>query len=133
MKDTREKHTQPEDLNLPDVQNISSDITSSQNQIFVDRISKASRSRLRRREYARMRRHERANLVSAIVENPSDVTPYAEVTILGCKYTGLLDTGASISCIGGALAKKFMNGHTAYKHLSCAVKTPDGKSQKIVD
>ncbi|KAH8350098.1 hypothetical protein KR084_011774, partial [Drosophila pseudotakahashii] len=51
---------------------------------------------------------------------------------LGKNVSGLLDTGASISCIGGSLAKEIISDQSSLKPLRCAVKTADGQSQEII-
>lgn len=99
----------PYDLNLPDCENISQPDYTPQIPKLLPQNRKASRSVLRRRRYIRMHRNERSNLLSAIVDNPFDIRPYAEITILGNKYSRLLDTGASISCIGGTFANKLIS------------------------
>ncbi|KAH8406924.1 hypothetical protein KR215_010419, partial [Drosophila sulfurigaster] len=50
---------------------------------------------------------------------------------LGKLITGLMDTGASINCIGGKLAEEILTNNTEYTRLSSAVKTADGNRQRI--
>lgn len=72
------------------------------------------------------------NIVSSIFEKENDLRPYADVTIFGESVSGLLDTGASISCIGGSFAAKFLDSNHPYKKLNSKVHTADGKPQNIV-
>jgi len=44
---------------------------------------------------------------------------------------GLMDTGASISCIGGDLAREIFDKNIKFKQMSSNVRTADGKSQTI--
>lgn len=115
-------------LNVPDFQNI----PAIQKQTLSLTNRKIVRSRLRIKKHFQKWRQERSKLLAAIVDNPLDIRPYAELTILGNRYTGLLDTGASISCIGGTLASKFIKDNEEFKPLSCSVRTADGKSQQII-
>jgi len=87
------------------------------------------RSSLRIREYYRKIKKENQALISAIVGR--DVRPYANVTLLGRAMKGLMDTGASISCIGGNLAREIFDKNIKFKQMSSNVRTADGKSQTI--
>lgn len=71
------------------------------------------------------------NCISSVLDKPSDVRPYAEVTLFGEKVLGLLDTGASLSCIGSKFAKSYLDSGRPFKMLNSSVKTADGQSQKI--
>lgn len=71
-------------------------------------------------------------LVSSILNRPSDVRPYAEVTLFGKRMLGLLDTGASITCIGSDAARNFLESGAPFKKLKSTVQTADGKGQNVV-
>jgi len=90
-----------------------------------------TRFKKRRAEFNHQIRLERKLLIKTVIGKLHDLRPYAQVTLLGKTDMGLLDTGASVCCIGGSLAKDLINT-TAYKRLSASVKTADGKSQGIV-
>lgn len=77
-------------------------------------------------------RNVRKKIVSSIFEKVDDLRPYAEIMIFGEKISGLMDTGASISCIGGDFAMKYLNSSQPYRKLNCKVHTADGKPQQIV-
>ena len=64
------------------------------------KLNKIKRSTLRLRNFWKEIRKTKKLLVSSIFNNKSDLRFYAEVQFLGRKEIGLLDTGASISCIG---------------------------------
>ncbi|EDW38656.1 GL15379 [Drosophila persimilis] len=91
----------------------------------------STRSRLRRIAFNRQTRAERQMLLETVIGKLHDFRPYAQVTLLGNTVVGLLDTGASVCCIGGHLAKDVME-KTEYKRLSATGKTADGKSQDII-
>lgn len=61
-----------------------------------------------------------------------DVRPYARVSILGRIVSGLMDTGASISCIGGHLAADILKEEIYFQPITSNVQTADGKSQEIL-
>lgn len=79
--------------------------------------------RLRQKQYL-------ADINSSIVDMSSDVRPYAYVTLLGKSLSGLMDTGASISCLGGKFASEL--NHVEYKPLKLNIRTADGAKQAIV-
>lgn len=55
---------------------------------------------------------EKQALLSSIVNNTQDRRPYAEVSVLGKQVLGLMDTGASVSCVGGTLAADLVKDHS---------------------
>ncbi|KAH8357072.1 hypothetical protein KR200_003632, partial [Drosophila serrata] len=58
--------------------------------------------------------------------------PCAEVQILGRLVLGLLDTGASMSAVGGNLANQIIKQGMAFKRVATTVNTADGQQQKVV-
>uniref|UniRef100_A0A1A9ZKR2 Piwi domain-containing protein n=1 Tax=Glossina pallidipes TaxID=7398 RepID=A0A1A9ZKR2_GLOPL len=59
-------------------------------------------------------------LLSSIIGNPIDIRPYARVSVFNEEVDGLLDTGASISCAGNALAERILQLDIPFeKMLSC--------------
>lgn len=70
--------------------------------------------------------------MSSVFDRPSDVRPYAEVTLFGRKMLGLMDTGASLSCLGGKAAEEFLRSGKPFKRISSIVRTADGSSQEVV-
>lgn len=73
----------------------------------------------------------RKSCVSSVLDKPSDMRPYTEVVLFGENILGLLDTGASLSCIGSKVAKQYIESGRPYRKLNSVVKTADGRSQKI--
>lgn len=71
--------------------------------------TKIKRSTARLRKFYRNKKLCRKLLVSCIVSNHTDLRYYAKVKFLDFEELGLLDTGASISCIGSELALIFLN------------------------
>lgn len=61
-----------------------------------------------------------------------DMRPYATVSMLGRSISGLMDTDASIRCIGGSLATDILQEEIEYRPLNCNVQTADGKGQEIL-
>lgn len=94
--------------------------------------NKPSRSSLRIREFWRNVRCLKKTFSVSILDRPGDIRPYAEVQLLGKNMIGLLDTGASISCLGSQAASDFLTSMVPYKALNMSVKTADGKSQRVL-
>jgi hypothetical protein len=67
--------------------------------------------------------------VSSIVNKEYDVRSYAKVTFLNKTLTGPLDTGASISCIGGSLAEDLAR---KLYNRPAKVKTADVTAQTVL-
>jgi len=61
-----------------------------------------------------------------------DRRPYAEVRLLDRVVIGLLDTGASISAIGGKLAEQIIKGRVPFKRGASTVNTADGQRQNVI-
>ncbi|KNE88882.1 hypothetical protein PSTG_17672, partial [Puccinia striiformis f. sp. tritici PST-78] len=90
-----------------------------------------SRSSSRINSFWKKVRQARVNLLSALFDKPNDIRPYANVKLFGKNVLGLLDTGASISCIGSKLASDFIFENNSFKKIHSVVKTADGISQKV--
>lgn len=93
---------------------------------------KPSRSADRIRDYWRKVRSCKKRFVCSVLDNTSDVRPYAEVILFGEKMLGLMDTGASLSCVGSRVAKDYIDACRPYKKLNSVVRTADGNSQDVV-
>lgn len=62
----------------------------------------------------------------------TDRRPYANVLVNGVLARGLLDSGASISCIGANAIEQARKFGLRVKKIASAVQTADGASQKII-
>lgn len=100
------------------------------NRIFNED-KKTTRSSSRMREFWGKVRNFKRKCICSVLDRPSDVRPYAEVILFGKKLLGLLDTGASLSCIGSDVAKIFLESGQTFKKLNTSIKTADGTCQKI--
>lgn len=109
------------------------------NEIFnYDNVCQISNKRIPRRSTQRLRRFYKNRklcsklLISAIVANPKDGRYYAKVSFLNFEELGLIDTGASISCIGSDLAKSNFHKFPNFSNCKSLVKTADGATQKVI-
>lgn len=93
---------------------------------------KPTRSALRMRSFWQKAKHFEKLFLCSILDRPCDVRPYAEVTLFDQNMLGLLDTGASISCIGSEAAQNFLSSGARYRKLKSSVRTADGKPQKVI-
>lgn len=87
---------------------------------------------MRLRNYYKYHRYTKISKhLETITTRPNDRRPYATVKIKGQQLTGLLDTGASVSCFGrGGLQLLTKLGVTCTE-ISSSVRTADGSSQNI--
>ncbi|XP_044574087.1 uncharacterized protein LOC116655403 [Drosophila ananassae] len=60
-----------------------------------------------------------------------DLRPFLPIHLLDRTVYGLLDSGASISCIGDKLAAEVMEMKNTYKSVNVNAETADGRSQRI--
>lgn len=99
--------------------------------IFSDSVNN-SRSAERGRKYWNTVKHKQQQLVSTIVNLDDDVRPYASVVIIGKTVLGLLDSGASISCIGSSLCQEIISNGGKINNVSASVNTADGRKQNVL-
>lgn len=92
---------------------------------------KSKRSTLRMRSHFKTRKLCKKFLVSTIISNSTDKRFYAKFSFLTFTEYGLLDTGASISCIGSDFAKMNFSSFSNFKKCRSFVKTADGKEQLV--
>lgn len=93
---------------------------------------KQKRSLERIRNFWQNVNRSRRGLLSTVYEKQTDFRPYADVQLFGKKISGLLDTGASISCLGSQAAKEFLESDENFKRIKSAVRTADGNAQEVV-
>ncbi|XP_065356015.1 uncharacterized protein LOC135950397 [Calliphora vicina] len=60
-----------------------------------------------------------------------DLRPYVRINILDMNLIGLIDTGASISCIAGSAAKLFLEKNISYRKLNEFVTTAGGTQYRV--
>lgn len=99
--------------------------------IFNELPFKHHRSNERMKSFWSKVKHTRRNLLSAVYDKPGDIRPYTEVLLFDKKIKGLLDTGASVSCLGAQVATDFLQSGQKFKKIRLAVKTADGRSQNV--
>ena len=71
-------------------------------------------------------------MLSSIVNVDNDIRSYAEVQIFGQTHIGLLDSGATASCIGGDLAKQVIADNIPYSKIKSNVYTASGAKQSVL-
>ena len=70
--------------------------------------------------------------MSSIFREENDLISYAKVVLFGHEHSGLLDSGAATSCIGGNLAKCVIESKIEIEKLSAFVTAASGSKQKVV-
>ncbi|CAD7089964.1 unnamed protein product [Hermetia illucens] len=96
---------------------------------------KPKRSTLRLRHYwMRIMRNRRLYYSAILTSRPiNDIRPYADVTVLGERVSGLIDTGATVSCLASDFARKIINdGRYKWERLRIDLRTADGTSHSTV-
>lgn len=69
-------------------------------EIFKDFQPEVTKKIAKTRRLYRNRKIERKEIASACLEIDDDIRPYMNVKLNGFNFTGLMDSGASISCLG---------------------------------
>lgn len=93
---------------------------------------KQARSARRMKNFWNHVKHVRCGLLSTIYDKPNDIRPYADVQLFGETLVGLLDTGASVSCLGAQAAGNFLDSPRDFRKIKSIIRTADGKSQDVV-
>lgn len=84
------------------------------------------------RERYQRRKHERNEISSTLLETHNDIRPYMDVEINGIALKGLMDSGASISCLGRNCLENVQKMDSKILDFKSQIKTADGTSQQII-
>ncbi|KAH8351717.1 hypothetical protein KR059_004939, partial [Drosophila kikkawai] len=60
------------------------------------------------------------------------IRPFVEVKIFNKVYGGLLDSGATVSCLSGQAAREYLNENMDFKFTNSEVETAGGQKYKIL-
>ena len=93
------------------------------------------RNTVRIRKFFRKKKAKKSRLrksISAIVSKPNDPRPYLLVDIFGMQLGALLDSGASLSCLSGSAAAKFLSRNIPFKKSISSVEAAGGKKYEIL-
>ncbi|KAH8355744.1 hypothetical protein KR084_011061, partial [Drosophila pseudotakahashii] len=91
-----------------------------------------TRKQKRRIAYRKKCKVSRSEILASVIDNSKDYRPFAEVTLLGKTISGLMDTGATINCIGGNFARELDVTNVKLIPVQANVRTADGVNQAIV-
>lgn len=121
------------------------DYEKTRAKIFIETISetkflfsepfKTKRSTLRMRNFwLRILKSRKivSKSISTIERTKADIRPFITVQLFNENYLGLLDSGASISCLGGIAATNFLDKNIRFKTLNEFVFTARGAKYKIL-
>ena len=90
------------------------------------------RSAKRARAYWSLLKCRKLDVISSIAFKDGDIRAYASVEFLGKKHLGLLDSGATASCLGSDLAKELLSSsNLKVKTVKSKVSTADGARQSV--
>lgn len=79
------------------------------------------------------KRHLSRAAISEVSDSfPSDIRPHAVVSLLGVHIRGLLDSGASISCLGANGLQRVEQMGLKLKKITQSVHTADGTAQPVI-
>lgn len=70
--------------------------------------------------------------INAFENVNDDVRPYIRLNVLNMNLIGLVDTGASITCLSGSAAKLFLEKNIPYKRLNESVTTAGGSKYRVL-
>lgn len=104
-------------------------------EILSENKSKVKRSTKRYREFWKKVLRNRKNICSAIISDKSkfDLRPFATIRIFDEDVVGMIDTGATVSCIASDYARKFLSeGKRPFQKFKVFLKTADGKEHATV-
>lgn len=98
---------------------------------IISRKTVRSRNRLKT-FWAKVRNYRKSirSVIATISKKHGDSRPYGEVSILGKKWLGLLDSGAAVSCLGADLADSIIK-QKQLKMYPMHLQTADGRSQAV--
>jgi hypothetical protein len=104
--------------------------------IFNNKLIKTNKTRSSKRysNYWKNFNYYKTHTLASIQNVNNDPRLFGEVELFGGTWMGLLDSGASISCISGILAAQLIEGKIIAKinKVASVIKTADGKPQKII-
>lgn len=66
------------------------------------------------------------------IKDDSDIRPFVNIDIQGSEVRGLLDSGASVSCLGRDALKTLQKIGLKWKEMSSKIQTASGQSQEIL-
>lgn len=69
--------------------------------------------------------------MNAFTDTKEDLRPYVRLNVLGMDLLGLVDTGASVTCIGGTAARSFLERDVPYRRLRETISTAGGSQCNI--
>ena len=84
------------------------------------------------RQRVKTRRSMYKTIASTTLEKHSDSRKYATIKICGIVVEGLLDSGATISCLGKGALKFLEENKLDFKRFDSEVKTANGAAAKII-
>lgn len=85
-------------------------------------------------EHWKMVRRSKKMVKQAVIEeivNDHDARPFIEIKLEGIEISGLLDSGASISCVGKEAFKTLFHHNIKWKEISSRIQTASGQCQNI--
>lgn len=91
-----------------------------------------TRSAARMHNYWRTRKSLRKHCIASVKVREIDTRPYVNVKVFGKTYLSLLDSGATITCFGSALADEVISNRSSdLMRFKGNVKTADGQIQRV--
>lgn len=112
------------------------------NRIFCEEFTlKAASTKSQKRDTKRLREFwkkvvsDRRALklsIDSIERIDGDIRPYIKLELFGMNLLGLIDTGASITCISGLAARSFLDKDIPYKRLNEFVTAAGGKRYHVL-
>ncbi|KAH8356932.1 hypothetical protein KR200_005220, partial [Drosophila serrata] len=109
------------------IKRVFSNISTAEQQAKHSRTNEKSRNTTRLKRFWKVTRD-----LNALRNSCKDRRPYTTVVILNRRIKGLMDTGASMSCLGGQFAQEILASDVPIKRVFKNISTADGSKQSIV-
>ena len=108
-----------------------SDYYKARERIFADTPTQNRIQKLRERHNKKRKLYKAVSAAKVNISS-EDPRPYLTVNIFGTDWFGLLDSGASISCLGVGSLEYIKENKIPFKNFSSTLATADGQKQNIV-
>lgn len=78
------------------------------------------------------RKSERRDIASSVIPIDKDVRPYLKVVLNGVEFSGLMDSGASVSCLGKNCLENIAKLKVKVLNFRSVIRTADGVAKPII-
>lgn len=106
--------------------------TRRREEIFKDFTPELSIKVIKARHGYSRRKKERREIASACLNVDYDIRPYMDIQLNGIEIKGLMDSGASVSCLGKNCMENLHKMNANILDYKSSIKTADGRNHLII-